>query len=125
MWLTLAASAETHMVLDLPLERQVIQRNAQEWAEVQVAGAAPVDATLVETKAELGAGLRGQAHDWTVVAQGAQIKDGKFNGSLKLATGGWYSLKVRFRKSAADPTLVGESSVAQVGVGDVYITPGQ
>ena len=125
LWLTLAASAETNMVLDLPLERQVIQRNAQEWAEVKVAGTVLADATLVEAKAELGAGLRGQARDWTVVAQGAQIKDGKFNGSIKLATGGWYSLKVRFRKSAADPTVLGESSVGQVGVGDVFITAGQ
>lgn len=120
-----AVSAETNMVLDLPLERQVIQRNAQEWAEVKVAGAVPADATLVEARAELGAGLRGQAIYWTVVAQGAQIKDGKFNGSIKLATGGWYTLKVRFRKSAAEPTVLGESSVGQVGVGDVYITAGQ
>ncbi|MEI8374559.1 MAG: sialate O-acetylesterase [Planctomycetota bacterium] len=119
------ASAETKMVLDMPLERQVFQRNAQEWAEVKVAGAVPADATLVEAKAELGAGLRGKATDWIVVAQGEQIQRGKFGGSLKLLTGGWYSLKVRFRKSAADPAALGEASIGQVGVGDIYITAGQ
>ena len=55
MLLTLRASAETNLILDLPLERQVIQRNAQEWAEVKVAGTAPADATRVEAKAELSA----------------------------------------------------------------------
>lgn len=111
--------------LDCPLERQVFQRNAKEWAEIKVAGTVPTNATLVEAKAELGAGLRGKAIDWTVVAKGMQIKDGKFSGSLKLATGGWYSLKVRFRKSAGDQTVLGEASIGQVGVGDVYITAGQ
>lgn len=125
MRLTLPASAETDLVLDLPLERQVIQRNAQEWAEVKVAGPVPANTAMVEAKAELGTGLRGTATEWTVVAQRAQIKDGKFTGSLKLATGGWYSLKVRFRKSAEDQTILGEASVGQVGVGDVYITAGQ
>ena len=125
MLLTPAAYAETKMVLDSQLERQVFQRNAQEWAAVKVAGAVPADATLVEARAELEAGLRGKATGWTVVAQGEQIKNGKFSGSLKLATGGWYSLKVRFRKSTDDQTALGESSVGQVGVGDVFITAGQ
>jgi phosphoribosylanthranilate isomerase len=77
--------------LDFPLERQVFQRNAEEWAEIKVAGTVPTNATLVEAKAELGPGLRGQATDWTVVAQGPQIKDDKFSGGLKLAAGGWVS----------------------------------
>lgn len=112
--------------LDLPLERQVFQRNAQEWAEIKISGAVPVATTIVEAKAELpGTGLRGEVTGWTVVAKGAQIKAGKFSGNLKLATGGWYKLLVRFRKSADNPTILGEASVAQVGVGDVYITAGQ
>ena len=115
-------------VLDFPLERQVVQRNAQEWAEVKVAGAVPATATLVEAKAELPISelrLRGEPVDWTVVAKDGQIKDGKFSGNLKLATGGWYKLSVRFRKSTADPAPLGEASVGKVGVGDIYITAGQ
>jgi len=123
--LTPAAYAETKIVFDSPLERQVCQRNAQEWAAVKVAGAVPADATLVEARAELEAGLRGKATEWTVVAQGEQINNGKFSGSLKLATGGWYSLKVRFRKSTDDQTALGEVAVGPVGVGDVFITAGQ
>jgi hypothetical protein len=119
------ASAETRIVLDLPLDRQVCQRNAEEWAEVKVAGIVPPGATVVEAKAELPLGLLGKAIDWTVVAQGAQLKDGRFSGSLKLASGGWYLLRVRFRKAAADPAVLGEAAVEQVGVGDIFIVAGQ
>ena len=118
MMLTLPVSAQNRIVLELPLDWQVIQRRAQEWAEVKVAGATPAGATVVEAKAEPGAGLRGKAMAWSVVAQGAQIKDGKFSGSLKLPTGGWYALNVRFRKSAADPAALAEAAVEHVGVGD-------
>ena len=111
--------------LDFPLERQVFQRNAQEWAEVKVVGAVPAEATLVEARAGLAEGLRGQVLDWVVVARGEQIKDGKFSGVLKLETGGWYALSVRFRKSADDPAVIEEATVAQVGVGDVFVTAGQ
>ncbi|MCX6873054.1 MAG: hypothetical protein NTW21_04495 [Verrucomicrobia bacterium] len=125
MVLTLPASAQTQIVLDLPLDWQVIQRNAQEWAEVKVAGTVPADAAVVEAKAGLGAGMRGKAIDWTVVAKGTQVKDGRFSGSLKLLAGGWYALKVRFRKSAADPAVLGEAAVEHVGVGDIFVVAGQ
>jgi hypothetical protein len=111
--------------LDLPLERQVVQRNAQEWADVKLAGTVPAGATLVEARASLGEALRGKAVDWTVVARGAQIKDGRFSGSLRLQTGGWYALSVRCRKSADEAAIAAESAAVQVGVGDVFIMAGQ
>jgi hypothetical protein len=111
--------------LDGPLEWQVSQRNAKEWAEIKVAGAVPTNAALVEAKAELSARLRGKATDWMVVGHSSQFKDGKFSGCLKLAAGGWYTLKVRFRKSAGDPAVVGEAVVEHVGVGDVFVVAGQ
>jgi len=111
--------------LDCPQELQVFQRNAKEFAEVRVAGTIPPNATIVEAKAELPKAMRGKAVDWTVVADNKQIKDGKFSGSIKLATGGWYKLTVRFRKSAADKKVLAEASVEHVGVGDVFIIAGQ
>ncbi len=123
--LTPPAFAQTPIVLEQPLDWQVIQRNAQDWAEIKVAGTAPAGATLVEIKAEPGAGMRGKARDWTAVAQGAQVKDGRFSGGLKLLAGGWYALKVRFRKSAADPAVLGEAAVEHVGVGDIFVVAGQ
>ncbi len=111
--------------LDFPLERQVFQRNAAEWAEVRVAGLVPEEAGLVEVQAELASGLRGKAVAWTVVAQGDQIKDHRFDSRLKLETGGWYKPTVRFRKAAAEPAVLAEAVVERVGVGDVFITAGQ
>jgi len=67
-------------VIEFPLDRQVFQRNGEEWAEVKVSGTGPKDAALVEAKATLAAGLRGEAQAWTVVARGEQIKDGRFGG---------------------------------------------
>jgi hypothetical protein len=57
------AFAQTPIVLEQPSDWQVIQRNAQDWAEIKVAGTAPADATVVEIKAEPGAGMRGKARD--------------------------------------------------------------
>lgn len=111
--------------LDLPLERQVFQRRADETAEVKIAGAVPAEATIVEAKADIQPGLRGKAVDWTVVAKDAQIQDGKFTGTLKLETGGWYQLTVRFRKSTADTDALSQATVEKVGIGDIYITAGQ
>lgn len=123
--LIFAAVSGMAATLDAPLERQVFQRDAEETAEVKLAGAVPVQTALVEAKAELAEGLRGKAVDWVVVARGDQIKDGKFSGVLKLETGGWYALSVRFRKSPDDPAAIEEAAVAQVGVGDVFVTAGQ
>ena len=44
---------------------------------------------------------------------------------MKLAAGGWYSLKVRYRKSAADAAVLGEATVEHVGVGEVFVVAGQ
>jgi hypothetical protein len=133
LWIVMTASLVTlpslalaqAAVLDLPLDRQVFQRTAGQCADVKVAGTVPAGATLVEAKASLGEALRGKAVDWTVVAQGGQVKDGRFAGSLKLETGGWYTLTVRFRKSADDQAGLGEATVEKVGVGDVFVTAGQ
>jgi len=111
--------------LDLPLDWQVTQRNAAGWAEVVVAGIAPAEAALVEAMAEPGTGTHGKATKWTVVATGSQITDGKFRGGVKLAAGGWYALKVRYRKSAADAAVLGEATVEHVGVGEVFVVAGQ
>ena len=111
--------------LEAPVEWQVVQRGADESAEIELAGAVPGQAALVEAKAELGEGLRGRACDWTVVSQAEQIKGGKFTGRLRLASGGWYMVKVRYRKSASDQAVLGEEAVQHVGIGDIFVIAGQ
>ena len=118
-------SDEAPVQLDRPLEREVFQRSSSESAEVIISGSVPDAATVVEARADLpGTGRRGQAVPWTEVAK-TPFKSGKFKGTLKLATGGWYQLSVRFRKAADDPAVFGEAKVERVGVGDVFVTAGQ
>lgn len=111
--------------LELPLEWQVFQRRDDEATEVSVRGKVPPDVTLVEAKADLPPGSRGQAVDWRVIASDTQIQDGNFSGSIPLQAGGWYRITVRFRASAADPVSLAESTVEHVGVGDIFVTAGQ
>ena len=111
--------------LELPLEWQVFQRRDDEATEVSVRGKVPPGVTLVEAKADLPPGSRGQAVDWRVIASDTQIQDGNFSGSIPLQAGGWYRITVRFRASAADPVSLAESTVEHVGVGDIFVTAGQ
>ena len=98
-------------VLESPADWQVAQRNAEGWAEVKVAGTVPTEAGLVEVKAEVIPGSRGKPTEWTIIASGSQITDGKFRGSVKLSAGGWYQFKVRCRKSGGDSAVLDEVAV--------------
>lgn len=111
--------------LESPLELQVFQRDAANAADVKVAGAVPAGAGLVEARADLDATLRGTAVAWVAVARDAEIKDGRFSGFIRLATGGWYTLRVRFRKAASDEAVLQEIVINRVGVGDVFVVAGQ
>ena len=116
---------EKNLALDRPLEREVFQRNSLESADVAISGDVPNTATIVEVRADLpGIGKRGETVPWTEVAK-APFEEGKFNGRIKLATGGWYQLTVRFKDSSGDSVGLGEVKVNRVGVGDVFITAGQ
>ena len=112
-------------VLASPADWQVAQRNAEGWAEVKVAGTVPTEAGLVEVKAEVIPGSRGKPTEWTIIASGSQITDGKFRGSVKLSAGGWYQFKVRCRKSGGDSAVLDEVAVEHVGVGEVFVIAGQ
>lgn len=111
--------------LELPLEWQVAQRNSEGWAEIKVAGTVPEQTALVEAKVELANGAHGKATDWTILATHSQITDGKFHGNMKLASGGWYALKVRYRKSSNSDLLLGEEVVEHIGVGEIFVIAGQ
>jgi hypothetical protein len=111
--------------LEAPLDRQVFQRDAHNGAEVRLVGTAAADAGMVEAQATLSDGLRGQAVGWQVIARGRQLCNGRFNGGLRLAAGGWYALHVRCRRSVADQEILGEAMIEHVGVGDVFVVAGQ
>jgi len=111
------------LTIQSPLERQVIQRNRENRAEVVVSGVIEGEADLIEAKVDLSAGAkRGKSVGWTVVARGHDIDEGAFAGKISLEAGGWYRVAIRARSG---DEVVAESSIMKVGGGDVFITAGQ
>jgi hypothetical protein len=111
--------------LELPLPWQVSQRDARGHAVVSLAGTCPTDTKIIESKALLSEVGSGTSTDWIAIAQDNDIISGRFKGSMKLAAGGWYTLKVRFRKAEDAPIILGEVSVDHIGVGEVFFVAGQ
>ena len=108
------------LTIDAPTGRAVFQRDDQNQADVTVAGdVASSLVTQIEARAVVIDGYSGTSTEWCVID--AIIDDGEFLGTLEIE-GGWYTIEVR---AYAGSTLVDETSVAQVGVGEVFVTVGQ
>jgi hypothetical protein len=112
------------LVLQSPLDYQVVQRGSPREGVVAVEGSwkssqkGPLDADRLE--ARLVAKDAPPEVPWiplpfTPLAKG-------FRGELPVATGGWYRLELRLVKEAH---IVAEEAVAHVGVGDVFLIAGQ
>jgi hypothetical protein len=120
---TYSVYADNLITINAPLELQVVQRNTQNKAAVTISGVAQGNADVIEAKADLSDGATsGKAVDWTPIAKGAEIADGKFKSKLTLEAGGWYVISVRARRGA---DVIAESRIMKVGVGEVFITAGQ
>ena len=120
---TCTVYAEDLLTIKAPQELQVIQRSLEEQAAVTISGVAQGNADVIEAKADLSSGgMSGKAVDWTPVAKGPEIAEGKFTGKLSLKAGGWYVVSIRARRGEA---AIAEAKIMKVGVGDVFITAGQ
>lgn len=111
--------ARAQLTLSSPHARIVYQRNAQNQAAVPVMGTAPVNATQIDARLIPLVAGQGTATRW----QNLSVTDGagNFRGTL-LTTGGWYQLQVRAKAGA---TIVAETTLNRVGVGEVFIVAGQ
>ncbi len=109
------------LTIGTPKERQIIQRNDENRAMVNVSGTYRSEDIpgSVEICAELAENARrGKSVDWQSVDSFA---DGEFSGTLELMAGGWYTVKVRVKSDGAYM----EEEISRVGVGDIYLTAGQ
>lgn len=113
LFLLLSAQLCAQIRLTYPVDRQVIQRDNNNQASVQLAGSysAPID--RVEGRFVPIKG--GQATDWTTLQTAPT--NGQFTGSLT-AQGGWYRIEVRGRLG---DQIVGNSQLDHFGVGEVFI----
>lgn len=107
------------LTINTPLDYQIVQRTSKDKGKIIVAG------KLETTKAEVGAIEarlvgKGIKSDWQKLL--ATPKGESFRGTLEAPPGAWYSVEVR----ALEQNLAFiSSSVAHVGVGEVFVIAGQ
>jgi hypothetical protein len=102
---------ELNVTIEAPMPRAVYQRHEGNVGQVPVRGVLRVPADRVEARVAEG--------EWAVVsaAPDALVFDGRFT-----APAGWHRVEIR---AFDDDTLVAETEVEPVGVGEVFITAGQ
>ena len=102
------------------VDDQVLQRNAEQTAEVHLAGTVSgkkVNGRTLEARVLSGSGLPVAGFDWTPIGKVQKLK---WAGDLKgLPTGGPYRLELRLQ----DSDLI--ASVSRILVGDLWVLAGQ
>ncbi|MCP5537880.1 MAG: hypothetical protein H7A51_16810 [Akkermansiaceae bacterium] len=102
-----------------PVTRQVIQRGADNKANIDVIGDYLGTADSIE--ARVVAGDSGTSTAWQTID--AAPGGGSFSGSLaKVQAGGWYTLEVRKVMGGVPGTV---TALERVGIGDIYVIAGQ
>ncbi len=101
-----------------PVSRQIVQRDNNNQATVQIAGSygQPLDA--VEARAVARAAGQGVTSDWTILQ--TNPSNGQFSGTM-VVKGGWYTLEVRGMKGGA---VVATHALDRFGVGEVFAIMG-
>ena len=101
----------------------VFQRSLSNTARIPIAGSAAAVVARVEAKVTLAPdyrdGIDGRSSDFVEIARPGTRE---FHGSLEAAAGGWYTVTVRTLDAAG--TVLGETSIAKVGVGEVFVAAG-
>jgi uncharacterized repeat protein (TIGR01451 family) len=97
-----------------PMNRLVFQRNNANQGIVPLQGSVPVGIDKIEAKATPIMG--GNYADWVSIT----VNQGVFNGGITLS-GGWYKIDIRAWQGS---NLMYSTSVAKVGVGEVFVVSG-
>lgn len=119
----MAEDTPSGLVISAPISRQVVQRDAENQAEITIRGTVSQPFDSIEAKAALLPGAtNGKATDWTRIATKEAIAGGDYGGTLRLPAGGWYTIMVRAKQGEQ---VVAEADVDRVGVGEVFVTAGQ
>lgn len=114
--LSCAQAFGTELRLTSPADYQVIQRTKRSEGALKISGSCK-DATDARLEVRL---LDPQGKgDWQTLAR---INGESFQADLTAPSGGWYRLEARLTK---DGKAVAETSVAHVGIGEVFLVAGQ
>ena len=105
--------------IDSPLEYQVFQRSSKLEGVMKISGSAGAGCSAVKCRI-CGKSLKGKLDgEWFAVP--ADKSSGKFEKSVKVPAGGWYT--VDFKAVYGGKAVY--SSLAHVGVGEVFVIAGQ
>ena len=107
------------LMLDSPLDFQVVQRNAKNFGVLRVSGKLGAAARQADTL-EYRLGGDGNRGEWRKLD--VTIKDVSFESLINAPAGGWYRLELR--ATAAGKALA-QARVERVGVGEVFVVAGQ
>ena len=117
VWVGSLALGRSQMVITYPASRIVLQRDANNQANLQLAGTYSQPIDRVEARAVAVNG--GQTTDWTTIQNNPQ--GGFFTGNLSVR-GGWYRLETR---GMLGGTVVEFDDLERFGVGEVFLIAGQ
>ena len=104
-----------------PTPRSVFQRNNSNQSPVYIAGNYSTFADKVEARAIVRpmTPSQGTSTNWITIQNNPT--NGYYYGSLNVS-GGWYDIEVRLWNGT---TLIGNSSVQRIGIGEVFLIAGQ
>jgi len=111
---------ETDLTVLSPRDLQVFQRRTRTQGSILVSGRVRPAADKLEAKVS-GAGLAGALPEtWQAIPLLPPTR--MFRAELPTPAGGWYTVSLRATKGGA---TVAESTIAKVGVGEVFVGAGQ
>jgi hypothetical protein len=113
------------VVLDYPKNRMVVQRNAQNTADIYLEGSFVGNADKIEarliTLSNAGVPVTPlEVSDWQVIA--ACPLSNNFSGALFNKQAGWYNLEVKATNLGIE---VGPITRIKIGIGEVFVISGQ
>ena len=111
--------ASSQILIDYPVERQVIQRNNGNMGTIQIAGNLNDRADKIEARLVPFETNQGQITNWQLIKNIHSF--GTFQGTIE-GMGGWYSLEVRAFKNNL---LIASNVINRVGIGEVFLISGQ
>ena len=115
-----AALPAAEITLTAPLDHAVVQRSTPGRGLVRIEGELSEEVKAVEVSIEARQVDAQRDLPWQRV--GGSLAGRKFMGTLEAVAGGWWRLEVRVMSAGKQ---LAKGSVAQVGVGEVFVIAGQ
>lgn len=113
-----AQPALAQIKITFPVSRQIVQRDNNNQANVQIVGSYGQPLEAVEARVVARVSGQGVTSDWTTLQ--TNPTNGQFTGTMTVK-GGWYTIEVRGR---SDGNIVATDALDRFGVGEVFAIMG-